>query len=200
MSFSLNDAVLQLIISCNEFDFRLTCRLFRSPLTALRISLVRTHVASTHGLLIGPCGVHDTDVPPSPRQQRDQVFFIMSTWQRSNTVVILAPSCNLDVYINYCYNQLTHTHSHTRTLTHSFVCSFYIFPFYCRGVQFSVPPSVSVSLSRSFSLTLSLSFFFSSSFLCVRREQLTTDFNASVCMCAFTYMQTCVCVCVHTWN
>lgn len=43
-------------------------------------------------------------------QWADHVFSIRSTWQRWNTAVILAPSCNLDVYINYFYNQLTHTH------------------------------------------------------------------------------------------
>lgn len=41
-------------------------------------------------------------------RRANQLFFIRSTWQRSNTAVILAPSGNLDVYINYCYNQLTH--------------------------------------------------------------------------------------------
>lgn len=44
-------------------------------------------------------------------QWADHVFSIRSTWQRWNTGVILAPSCNLDVYINYFYNQLTHTHT-----------------------------------------------------------------------------------------
>lgn len=167
MSFSLNDAVLQLIISCNEFDFRLTCRLFRSPLTALRISLVRTHVASTHGLLIGPCGVHDTDVPPSPRQQRDQVFFIMSTWQRSNTVVILAPSCNLDVYINYCYNQLTHTHSHTHAPSHTHLCAPSIFSRFT-AVAFSFQSlRLSMFLFLGLFLSLSLSLFFSPCLFCV---------------------------------
>lgn len=43
-------------------------------------------------------------------QWADHVFSIRLTWQRRNTGVILAPSCNLDVYINYFYNQLTHTH------------------------------------------------------------------------------------------
>ena len=95
-------------------------------------------------------------------------------------MVILAPSCNLDVYINYCYNQLTHTLLEVCVCACvcmcAYVCSFYIsfFFFFFSAMAFTS--------TACFSLSLSLPLF------CVRWEQFTTG---CVCVCAHVHM------CVH---
>lgn len=121
-----------------------------------------------------------------PRQWTNHVFFIMSTWQRSKTVVIFAPSCNLDVYINYFYNQLAHTLLEVCVCVRAYVFYFYTSSFSC-------------AVACTFSLWLSLSF--SASFLCKvgaihHRLDMCVCVHASPCAC----MQTCIYVCVHTWN
>ena len=107
-------------------------------------------------------------------------------------MVILAPSCNLDVYINYCYNQLTHTLLEVCVCVcacvHMFVLFIFLFFFFffCHGFHIHCV-FLFVSLSPAF--------------LC---KVGAIHHRLRVCACVHmricVSMQACICVCVHTWN
>lgn len=99
-------------------------------------------------------------------------------------MVILAPSCNLDVYINYCYNQLTHTHYWKCVCA----CVCVLFIFLCVFLPFLSHP-LHVSLCC---LSLSLPLFC----VCVRWEQFSTG-CICVCVCAHVHAHMHMRVCSH---
>lgn len=104
-------------------------------------------------------------------QWANHVFSIMSTWQQQKTVVILAPSCNLDVYINYFYNQLTHTLLEVCVCVCIGMCA-YTSSFYVSECDFSVSFLYKVGATH---------------YMLVR-------VHVCVHACRYAYM------CVNTWN
>lgn len=74
-------------------------------------------------------------------------------------MVILAPSCNLDVYINYCYNQLTYTLLEVCVCAHACVamCVLFYFCVFLPWLAHLAHWSLCVSLYGALFLSLSLS-------------------------------------------
>lgn len=115
-------------------------------------------------------------------------------------MVILAPSCNLDVYINYCYNQLTYTLLEVCVCAHACVamCVLFYFCVFLPWLAHLAHWSLCVSLCGALFLSLSLSLLFLphslSHFWC---KAGAIHRRLSVCAHMCTDIDTHTCVCSH---